>query len=89
MDRRKFLSLFALGAPAAVVAEKLGLLERMRSYFFAPRGGWVKQGELYVPSLEGIPYFAENYTTGEWMGLARFPFSCVLKTPTITARISR
>lgn len=40
MNRRAFLSLFAVGAPAAVVAEKLGLVERLRSYFFAPRGGW-------------------------------------------------
>jgi hypothetical protein len=40
MNRRRFLALLAVGAPAAVVAEKLGLIERARSYFFAPRGGW-------------------------------------------------
>jgi hypothetical protein len=40
MNRRRFLALLAVGAPATVVAEKLGLLERARSYFFAPRGGW-------------------------------------------------
>lgn len=40
MDRRKFISLLTLGCPATVVAEKLGLVDRIRSYFFAPKGGW-------------------------------------------------
>jgi hypothetical protein len=40
MNRRRFLSLLALGAPATVVAEKVGLIEKVRTYFFAPPGGW-------------------------------------------------
>jgi hypothetical protein len=47
MDRRRFLSLLAVGAPAAIVAERVGLLEKMRTYFFAPRAGW----NLYTPYL--------------------------------------
>jgi len=46
IDRRRFLSLLALGAPAAVVAEKLGLLSRLKTYFFAPRGGWSQWDKL-------------------------------------------
>lgn len=42
MNRRRFLSLLSFGAPAAVVAEKLGLAQRIRTYFFAPAGGWMK-----------------------------------------------
>ena len=42
MDRRGFLKLFGTGLPAAVVCEKVGLLERVRSYFFAPAAGWVR-----------------------------------------------
>src|SRR5579859_7506574 len=41
MDRRRFLSMLAVGAAASVVAPKMGILERLRSYFFAPRGGWL------------------------------------------------
>lgn len=40
MNRRSFLHIFGAGLPAVVVAEKFGLIERVRSYFFAPKGGW-------------------------------------------------
>jgi hypothetical protein len=50
MNRRRFLSLLAVGAPAAVVAERLGLYDRIRSYFFAPIGGWSKRGDLWTTS---------------------------------------
>lgn len=40
MNRRNFLRLFGTGLPALAVAEKIGLVERVRSYFFAPKGGW-------------------------------------------------
>ena len=40
MNRREFLATLGIGAPAAVVAAKAGLFERVRSYFFAPKGGW-------------------------------------------------
>ena len=40
MNRRGFLKLLGAGLPATVVAEKIGLVEKVRSYFFAPAGGW-------------------------------------------------
>jgi hypothetical protein len=40
MNRRSFLKLVSAGLPAVAVAEKIGLIERVRSYFFAPKGGW-------------------------------------------------
>lgn len=51
MNRRNFLSLVALGAPAAVIAPKLGLIERARKYFFAPSRR--KCGSLPAPTLYG------------------------------------
>lgn len=44
IDRRAFLRLAALGLPSAVIAEKMGLAEKSRSYFFAPRAGWAATG---------------------------------------------
>ena len=41
MNRRQFLASLGIGAPAAVLAAKMGLLERVRSYFFAPKRGWI------------------------------------------------
>lgn len=40
MNRRAFLASLGIGLPSAVLAEKLGLAERVRSYFFAPKQGW-------------------------------------------------
>lgn len=40
MNRRQFLASLGIGAPAAVVAAKVGLFERVRKYFFAPKQGW-------------------------------------------------
>lgn len=54
MNRRRFLSLLAVGAPSAVVAEKLGLYERVRSYFFAPAGGWQKTEGLWLAADWGF-----------------------------------
>src|SRR3954464_14471787 len=41
MNRRQFLATLGIGAPAAVLAAKAGLLERARTYFFAPKQGWI------------------------------------------------
>lgn len=38
-DRRRFLALLAIGAPATVVGKRLASLARLKSYFFAPCGG--------------------------------------------------
>lgn len=43
MNRRQFLAFLSVGAAAATVAPHVGLLERIRSYFFAPRGGWLSR----------------------------------------------
>jgi hypothetical protein len=63
MDRRKFLSMLAVGAPAAVIAPKLGLIEKARKYFFAPDVGWTISGSLYVryPNAEQIAMQLEDY----------------------------
>ncbi len=46
MNRRQFLASVGIGAPAALLAAKLGLYERVRSYFFAPKFGW--------PGISGV-----------------------------------
>jgi hypothetical protein len=45
MDRRRFLGLLGLAAP---------------TYFFAPRGGWLKTGSVWMPSLtDGLPFYRD------------------------------
>lgn len=50
MNRRQFLASLGIGAPAAVLEAKLGLVERVRKYFFAPKCGW-KPEDLYLASM--------------------------------------
>jgi signal transduction histidine kinase len=38
INRRRFLALPAIGVPAMVVGKRLGILEWLKSYFFALRG---------------------------------------------------
>jgi hypothetical protein len=87
MNRRSFLKLFGAGLPAVAVAEKLGLIERARSYFFAPKGGWnlwtpdvnlsgapltrEMLKEAFDRSLRGIPYYAPIPDIGPYMGISR------------------
>jgi hypothetical protein len=40
LSRRAFVKTGLLLVPAAVVAPELGLIEKARKYFFAPKGGW-------------------------------------------------
>jgi hypothetical protein len=49
MNRRGFLKLFGAGLPAVVLAEKIGLIEKARKYFFAPKGGW--QPKALTPEM--------------------------------------
>lgn len=51
MDRRQFLASLGIGAPAAVLAAKTGLFERVRSYFFAPRGGWLSSDDGFYSQM--------------------------------------
>ena len=45
MDRRSFLSLLGLAAP---------------TYFFAPRGGWLKSGSVWMPDVTaGLPFYRD------------------------------
>lgn len=50
MNRRAFLSFLAVGAAVSTVAPHAGFLEKIRSYFFAPRGGWL-QTDLLRPGF--------------------------------------
>ena len=59
MNRRSFLKLFSAGLPATVVAEKIGLIEKARKYFFAPKGGWqpslaIRPGDLIFTDTRGL-----------------------------------
>lgn len=65
MDRRNFLKLVGLGLPSIVVAEKLGLWEKVRSCFFAPEGGWrpdvLNLQQVIALQLEALaPYIAKE-----------------------------
>lgn len=56
MNRRQFLAFLSVGAAAATVAPHVGLLERIRSYFFAPRGGWLSAPRGPIPNfVTGVP----------------------------------
>jgi hypothetical protein len=71
MNRRRFLSLLAVGAPSAVVAEKLGLVSRTRIYFFAPRGGWVKEGDLWLSDDEHFALSMLRSQSATWEHIAK------------------
>lgn len=55
MNRRKFLASLGIGAPAAVVAAKMGAFEAARKYFFAPKGGWRYDGTWSGLSIAKFP----------------------------------
>jgi hypothetical protein len=57
MNRRSFLKLVGAGLPAVVVAEKVGLIERVRSYFFAPAAGWPG-----LTAQQALPLMLEKFT---------------------------
>jgi hypothetical protein len=75
MNRRNFLRLFGAGLPAVVVAEKIGLIERVRSYFFAPAGGWkgLTVQEALALQLEAFaPYIAKVIETDQTLAEQMF-----------------
>jgi hypothetical protein len=75
VNRRGFLKLLGMAAPAAVVAPK---------YFFAPLGGWTS--DVIVPpdvDLCGIGYWQLCRHSGTWIGLDRTAYPGKLCTPVI------
>jgi hypothetical protein len=73
MDRRSFLKVLGAGLPAIAIAEKVGLIERVRSYFFAPAAGWpglTAQQALPLMLEKFAPYIHEaierDWSLGYW-----------------------
>lgn len=87
MNRRAFLGLLGVAAPAAAVASKIGLWDKFLAWIQAPapqpivgyriyggaRGGGKRAlAELHA-SLQGIPYYVDCSHVGPYMGISRAP----------------
>lgn len=88
MNRRAFLGVLGVAAPAAAVASRIGLWEKVLAWIKAPAPQPLscvrsvalqlekireQMPVLYDRSLYGIPYFQNTSTTGEFMGISRHP----------------
>jgi hypothetical protein len=74
MNRRNFLSLLAVGAPASIVAGRIGAIERLRTYFFAPPGGWQNFNYKYYRVLVPVGWHVDEIglMTHDYTGQSKF-----------------